>query len=95
MPVPRNIRRSDPYFEDSWAACSYEANLPKDQFDRQLLDAVNRLLKAGPKPEDGPDEIKWAPITDEYRLAYNWVTDRDKKGRPISYHLVLLLVEHI
>ena len=93
MAVPSDIRQSDPRFEDSWAECSYDSNLPKYQFDKQVRNAVRVLLDAGPGRDDGINNKKWAAIDDRYRLVYSWAIDRDKKGNPISHHLVLLLVE--
>jgi len=92
MEVPRDIRRSDPSFGDSWAKCSYEANLPNGEFDKQLKSAVISLRKAGPNPADRENEIERFPINPEYHFAYVWAIDRDKQGRAIFYHLGLLLV---
>jgi hypothetical protein len=94
VPVPQDIRESRPRFGDSWAQCSYEAKLPGGEFDLQVLAAARKVFSSGPPPEliGEDDEKPWVAVNSEYRLVYFWTAEYDH-GRPVSYHLNLLLVE--
>ncbi len=93
MPVPRDIRPSVPRFGDSWARCSYRANLPDGDFELQLRAVVTRLFTSGPDRADPDDDIKSCAINSDYQLVYAWMPDRDEPGNPIFDHLALLVVE--
>lgn len=96
MALPCDLRRSEPHFADSWAACSFEANLPAGEFDGKVLAAVRLLLEKPPSAgtrQAHSSKVERVAVNPGYRLVYRWSADYDASGNAILQHLELLLVE--
>jgi hypothetical protein len=91
--LPYDIRESRG-FKISWDKLSYKAGRNASDFDESVLAAVRRLWAEGPGTGERRGDAKYAvPVTPEYELVYEWVTERDRHGNATFNHLDLLPLE--
>jgi len=94
MAVPFDILASDE-FKRSWQRISFELGPQAAEFDESVLRTVRLLYERGPGfGMSREDAIYSVPITKDYELAYEWLTERDEHGNATINHLSLLPIEH-
>jgi hypothetical protein len=92
MDVPLDFREAEG-FRVSWAIASYEQGRASEEFDGQVLAAVDELLSKRPGfglPSPTPEHS--FPLPHDHELVYEWATDFNPQGRAVAHHLDLLLV---